>query len=149
MLRLSVVEKAVIAERSAAGVSSRQIARDLHRPARSICEHVERLRRCPPWVRQRAVRQLSLVEREEISRGLAKGRSVAAGLGRAPSTVCREVARNGGRRRYRAARAEDRAWVRGRRPKAAKLAVHAELRVVVQDRLVLRWSPQQIDRVAA
>jgi len=147
MLRLSVVEKAVIAERSAAGVSSRQIARDLHRPARTISEQVERLRRRPPRVRQRAVRHLSVLEREEISRGLAQGRSlrsVAAGLGRPPSTVCREVARNGGRRRYRASRAEDRAWVRGRRPKAAKLALHAELRAAVQDRLVLRWSPQQI-----
>ena len=147
MLRLSVGEKAVIAERSAAGVSSRQIARDLHRPARTISEHVERLRRRPPRVRCRAARQLSLVEREEISRGLAQGRSlrsIAAGLGRSPSTVCREVNRNGGRRRYRALRAEDRAWVRGRRPKTAKLAGNVELRTAVQDKLSLRWSPEQI-----
>ena len=69
---------------------------------------------------------LSLVEREEISRGLAEGcslRSIARRLGRAPSTVCQEVARNGGRRRYRATRAEDRAWAGGRRPKTAQLAV--------------------------
>ena len=91
---------------------------------------------------------MSLVEREEISRGLAGGcslRSIAAGLGRCPSTVGREVARNGGARRYRATRAEDRAWTAGRRPKAAKLAVHGDLRAAVQDRLALRWSPQQID----
>jgi IS30 family transposase len=90
---------------------------------------------------------LSLAEREEISRGLAEGaslRSIARGLGRSPSTVCHEVARNGGRRRYRAIRAEDRAWRVGRRPKAAKLATNTELRAVVQDRLQMRWSPQQI-----
>jgi len=145
--RLSEVEKVVIAQRSAAGVSSRQIARDLGRPARTISEHVERLRRRPPRVRQRSLRQLSLVEREEISRGLAEGRSlreIAEVLGRSASTVCREVARNGGRRRYRATRAEGRAWSLGCRPKVAKLAVHGQLRAAVEESLRLRWSPQQI-----
>jgi IS30 family transposase len=71
-------------------------------------------------------------------------RVIAAGIGRAPSTVCREVARNGGRRRYRAARAETRAEAEGHRPRVAKLAVAGPLRVVVEDRLGLRWSPQQI-----
>jgi IS30 family transposase len=147
MRRLSAVEKAVILERSRAGVSSRQIARDLGRPVRTVQEHVERLRRRPPAVRHRSVRQLSVAEREEISRGLAQRRSIrsiAVGLGRSPSTVCREVARNGGRRRYRAARAEDRAWVHGRRPKPSKLGVQAELRALVSVKLELRWSPQQI-----
>ena len=147
MRRLSTAEKAVILERSRAGVSSRQIARDLDRPVRTVQEHVERLRRRPPAVRRRALRQLSVAEREEISRGLAQRRSfrsIAAGLGRSPSTVCREVARNGGRRRYRAARAEDRAWAHGRRPKLAKLAVQDELRGLVSDKLEQRWSPQQI-----
>jgi IS30 family transposase len=146
-LRLSDAEKAVIAQRSAAGVPSRRIAREMGRPHRTVHGYVERLRRRPPRVRHRSGRQLSLAEREEISRGLAGGRScraIAAGLGRAPSTVCREVARNGGGRRYRAARAEDRAWARGRRPKTAKLASHVELRAVVADRLALRWSPEQI-----
>jgi IS30 family transposase len=145
--RLSDEEKAVIAQRSAAGVPARRIARELGRPHRTVHGYVERLRRRPPRVRCRSGRQLSLAEREEISRGLAGGaslRSIAAGLGRASSTVCREVARNGGRRRYRAAVAEDRAWVRGRRPKQARLAVNAELRAAVQDRLALRWSPEQI-----
>ena len=147
MRRLSTAEKAVILERSRAGVSSRQIARDLDRPVRTVQERVERLRRRPPAVRRRALRQLSVAEREEISRGLAQRRSfrsIAAGLGRSPSTVCREVARNGGRRRYRAARAEDRAWAHGRRPKLAKLAVQDELRGLVSDKLEQRWSPQQI-----
>jgi IS30 family transposase len=147
MQRLSDVEKAVIAERAAAGVPSRRIAREMGRPHRTVHGYVERLRKRPPRVRQRSGRQLSLVEREEISRGLAGGaslRSIAAGLGRCPSTVCREVARNGGLRRYRATRAEDRAWKAGRRPKTAKLAFHPELRATVQERLELRWSPQQI-----
>ena len=90
---------------------------------------------------------MSLVEREEISRGLAVGlslRGIAAGVGRAPSTVCREVARNGGAGGYRAARAEDRAWARGRRPKPAKLAVQGQLRAAVEAGLLQCWSPQQI-----
>ncbi|HEY5249517.1 MAG TPA: IS30 family transposase [Dermatophilaceae bacterium] len=88
-----------------------------------------------------------MAEREEISRGLAEGRSlrvIAAGIGRPASTVCREVARNGGRGRYRAARAETRALSKGRRPRVAKLAVAGPLRRVVEDRLGVRWSPQQI-----
>jgi IS30 family transposase len=147
MQRLSDVEKAVIAERAAEGVPSRRIAREMGRAHRTVHGYVERLRKRPPRVRARSCRQLSLVEREEISRGLAEGvslRSIARGLGRPPSTVCREVGRNGGARRYRATRAEDRAWKTGRRPKTAKLAVNAELRAAVQDRLEMRWSPQQI-----
>ena len=98
-------------------------------------------------MRERSARQLCLAEREEISRGLAEGRSVrviAARIGRSPSTVCREVVRNGGRRRYRAAAAEDRAWVQGCRPKVAKLAGDPVLRAVVEEKLGLQWSPQQI-----
>ena len=147
MLRLTPEQKLVIAERSAAGVPSRTIARDLGRAHRTVHDYVVALRRKPPRVRARSGRQLSLAEREEISRGLASGlslRSIAAGLGRSPSTMCREVTRNGGRRRYRAARAEDRAWVRGRRPKQAKLATCGELRIVVDARLRMQWSPQQI-----
>jgi IS30 family transposase len=147
MQRLSDAEKSVIAQRSAAGVPSRRIAREMGRPHRTVHGYVERLRRRPLRVRHRSGRQLSLAEREEISRGLAGGaslRSIAAGLGRSASTVCREVARNGGVRRYRATKAEDRAWGCGRRPKVAKLASHAELRAAVEGRLTLRWSPQQI-----
>jgi len=142
-------QKRVIAERAAAGVPSRQIAREIGRAHRTVHDYVDALRRRPPEPRCRSGRHLSLGEREEISRGLVAGqslRSIAAGLGRDPSTVCREVTRNGGRRRYRATRAEDRAWGCGRRPKQAKLAACAELRGVVEDRLCLQWSPQQISR---
>ena len=149
MHRLTPDQKRVIAERAAAGVPSRQIAREIGRAHRTVHDYVEALRRRPPKPRCRSGRQLSMAEREEISRGLVAGqslRSIAAGLGRSVSTVCREVARNSGRRGYRATRAEDRAWVCGRRPKQAKLAARDELRGLVEDRLGLQWSPQQISR---
>jgi transposase, IS30 family len=90
---------------------------------------------------------LSLVEREEISRGLASGeslRTIAALLGRAPSTISREVTANGGRRGYRALPADRRAVRHMRRPKPAKLATCGRLRRIVESKLELRWSPQQI-----
>jgi IS30 family transposase len=149
MHRLSVSEKEFIAGQARAGLPSRQIARSMGRPHRTVHDYVERLRRRPPRVRARSMWQLSLGEREEISRGLAEHvsiRCIANRLGRSPSTVCREVARNGGRRRYRATAAEQRAWTQGRRPKPATLAVSAELAAVVEDRLRQRWSPQQIAR---
>jgi IS30 family transposase len=91
---------------------------------------------------------LSLAEREEISRGLAAEasfRAIAAGLGRSPSTISREVNANGGRRRYRAARADRAAWSRAARPKACKLAGNPRLRAIVEEKLARRWSPEQID----
>lgn len=97
--------------------------------------------------RSRAVRCLSLEEREEISRGLSAGlsvRRIARRLGRSASTISREVAANGGRAGYRACRADRQAWVRARRPKAAKLATDARLRAFVEAGLERRWSPQQI-----
>jgi IS30 family transposase len=71
-------------------------------------------------------------------------RSIAASLGRPPSTVSREIARNGGRRRYRAADAEAQAWRTARRPKQCKLARHPRLRHLVATKLRLDWSPEQI-----
>jgi IS30 family transposase len=96
---------------------------------------------------RRAQRSLSMAEREEISRGVAAGepcRQIAARLGRASSTVSRELARNGGRARYRAQAADGAAFRRAQRPKPAKLAVQPRLRAVVEAKLALRWSPQQI-----
>ena len=78
-----------------------------------------------PPRRSRSRLSLTLSEREEISRGVMAGhsiRSIAESLGRAPSTVSREVTRNGGQRRYRASKAEQGAWERARRPKPCKLA---------------------------
>ena len=95
----------------------------------------------------RAVLRLSLAEREEISRGLQAGASchaIAAQLDRAPSTVSREVTAGGGRARYRAWWADERAYRQTRRPKAAKLRTRGTLRREVERRLTMRWSPQQI-----
>jgi len=102
-----------------------------------------------PRERTRAKRSLSLEEREEISRGLAQResmRSIAARLGRAPSTVCREVGHNGGPSRYRALAADRRAWALAERPKPAKLATCPKLRHIVERKLERHWSPRQISR---
>jgi DNA-binding CsgD family transcriptional regulator len=147
MLRLSPEEKAEIRRLAASGMPSRQIGRVIGRADRTVGDYIDRMKQRPPRVRTRASVQLTLAEREEISRGLAEGhsiRSIASGMSRSPSMVCREVARNGGRRRYRAVRAEDRAWVSGRRPKVSTLAGDPVLRAVVEEKLGLQWSPQQI-----
>jgi len=92
-------------------------------------------------------RYLSVAEREEIAVGVAAGqpvRAIAARLGRDPSTVSREIRRNGCRGRYRALAAQAQAEFRARRPKTAKLAGNARLRGWVQERLEERWSPEQI-----
>jgi IS30 family transposase len=90
---------------------------------------------------------LSLAEREEISRGLASGdsmRAIATRLGRATSTVSREVNRNGGRKDYRATVAEERAWHGARRPKRCLLAMNDLLRDVLANKLKEDCSPEQI-----
>ena len=101
----------------------------------------------PPRSRRRSRLALTLPEREEVSRGLANGctfRQIGFRLGRAPSTVSREVRRHGGRVRYRASVADARAWDRARRPKRCRLATSAALRTLVAEKLAANWSPQQI-----
>jgi transposase, IS30 family len=101
--------------------------------------------RPPP--RSRSRRALSLAEREEISRGVAAGQSlrwIAASLGRAPSTISREIRRNGGRREYRANKADQAAWDRAHRAKTCKLARNPALALIVAEKLQLEWSPDQI-----
>jgi IS30 family transposase len=100
-----------------------------------------------PKARTRAPRQLDAFEREEISRGLVAGesvRSLARQLGRAASTISREIARNGGSDSYRAGPAEHRAWQSARRPKPCRLATNERLRSAVASKLQQDWSPQQI-----
>jgi IS30 family transposase len=90
---------------------------------------------------------LTLAEREEISRALVTGesiRSIAAQLGRAPSTISREIERNGGVADYRANRADEAAWDRARRPKRCKLLENRALARIVADKLRMLWSPEQI-----
>ncbi|MEL7491986.1 MAG: IS30 family transposase [Pseudomonadota bacterium] len=100
-----------------------------------------------PATRKRSRLALTLGEREEISRGLVAGqsiRSIAKTLRRSASTISREISRNGGRRRYRAAKADKRAWDQALRPKLCKLASHGRLRQSVIVKLKRYWSPQQI-----
>ena len=90
---------------------------------------------------------MSLSEREEISRGLSTKQSlrvIARQLGRAPSTISREVRRNGGRARYRATASDQAAWERAWRPKMCKLACHPRLACAVSAKLRRKWSPEQV-----
>ena len=100
-----------------------------------------------PSARRRAAWTLELGEREEISRGIAAGlaiRAIARCLGRSPSTISREIARNGGKQAYRATRADKKAWERALRPKRCRLACSEQLRWLVTQKLAMQWSPQQI-----
>ena len=145
--RFTEAEAWEVWERRQSGESLRSIGRRLGRSAGSVRSFVESSGGVRPRVRHRSSGHLSLTEREEISRGLAAGESlrcIAGRLGRAPSTISRELARNGGRRAYRAHRADREAWQRARRPQASKLAVNLRLRAEVEDKLGIRWSPQQI-----
>ncbi len=130
-----------------AGMAAKPAARELGMSPSTVRTYLIRCGGVRPAPRRRAPGRLTLTEREEISRGLAAGASVrviAAGLGRSASTVCREVARNGGRGRYRAVVADRAAWSRASRPKACKLATDLVLRDIVEAKLRLRWSPEQI-----
>jgi IS30 family transposase len=100
-----------------------------------------------PRERRRSRSALTLSEREEISRGVVEGRSIrsmAASLGRAPSTISREIRRNGGPGGYRASRSDQAAWDRARRPKVCKLVRNLALAHLVASKLSLEWSPEQI-----
>jgi IS30 family transposase len=144
---VSAAESADIWDRWQRGEGLKLIGRVFGKNSSSIFAHLRPHGGIRPVPRRRASRALSLSEREEISRGAAVGaslRSIAAKLGRAASTVSRELRRNGGHRRYRAAAADKRAWDRALRPKACKLATHGKLRRIVARRLEQNWSPQQI-----
>ena len=144
---LSREKKAELWERWKSGQCASDIARALERTKGAIHHVLAFNGGIAPVARRRCPAALMLDEREEISRGMAAGRSIrgiAAGLGRSPSTVSREVARHGGRGAYRATEADTRAWERALRPKPCRLASHRELRWRVAEKLALDWSPEQI-----
>jgi IS30 family transposase len=143
----SASQRALIWERWRKGETLHQIARFFDRYHSSIQRIVAESGGIRPAERHRSQRALSLTEREEISRGLVTGKSIraiASTLGRAPSTISREIRRNDGRRGYRASRADQAAWARGCRPKVCKLAQNRALTHLVSDKLRLEWSPEQI-----
>ena len=143
----STEAQSFIWDRYQAGEAVRAIGRHFDRPSSSIHKILARTGGIRPPVKSRAARHLSLAEREEISRGIVAGlslREIAASLGRAPSTISREIGRNGGLDKYRATVADKRAWSRAARPKACKLADKPELCQIIDVKLKRKWSPQQI-----
>jgi len=145
--KLSEQQEAELWRRYRSGESCAEISRALGKAPGMIRGVLARHGGFSPRPRRRHIRALSLHEREEISHGVSAGQSlrqIATRLGRAPSTISREVRRHGGRSGYRASRADRRAWHRARRPKCGKLAQHRRLREAVIDGLKQNWSPKQI-----
>ena len=143
----SAGERRELWERWKRGESVSEIGRALERPQSTIQQTIGRQGGVAPAERRRSRLALTLHEREEISRGVAAGESarrIAVRLGRAPSTVTRELKRHRGRRRYRAAAADRQAWERARRPQPCKLARNPALAAVVAAKLEADWSPEQI-----
>jgi IS30 family transposase len=145
--RMSWSEKNELWGRWRRGESLRDIAHALRRAPSVVHTAVETGGGIAPRPRRRSRLALTPAEREEVSRQLALGQSfrgISQLLHRAPSTVSREVARNGGRDVYRAALADARAWQRGRRPQPCRLSTRPTLRRTVAHQLAQQWSPQQI-----
>ena len=140
-------QKIVMWERWQKGDSLHSIAKLFDRGHGSIAGILSKTGGIRPPKRLRSRIALTLSEREEISRGLATSqsmRAIAIRLSRSPSTVCREINRNGGYYHYRATDAEQAAWNRARRPKLCKLICNKPLSRMVAKKLRLQWSPQQI-----
>jgi len=145
--RLTEADRFEIQRRVSAGESFTAAAQAVGCSKKSIQRFLARTGGVAPKAWHRSTRQLSLAEREEILRGVLAGlslREIAARLGRAPSTISREVRRNGRRGDYQLAWGESAAARRARRPKPSKLVVNGRLRAEVEKKLSLRWSPQQI-----
>ena len=139
--------KSYIWDRYQQGDSVWSIARSFDRSSSSIHGQLARTGGIRPPERTRSLKSLSLVEREEISRGLVAGlsiRTIATQLNRAPSTVSREVSRNGGCSDYRAIQADQNALDKALRPKVCKLVVNRPLCRRVELKLRRKWSPEQI-----
>jgi len=146
-IRYTDSQKAVMWERWQKGESMHDIARLFDRSHSSIQRILTENGGIRPRQRKRSSLALTLTEREVISRGLAiqlSMRAIASQLGRSPSTVSREVLRNGGYASYRASVAEDAAWQRALRPKVCKLADRPVVIKVIGDKLQEQWSPDQI-----
>lgn len=140
-------QKALMWERWHKGESLQQIAQLFDRNHSSIERILAETGGMRPAQRCRSRLALTLAEREEISRSVAAGqsiRSIATSLGRAPSTVSRELKRNGGQECYRASRADQAAWDRANRPKICKLVENRTLAHIVASKLQGQWSPEQI-----
>jgi len=137
-------QKADIWDRWERGESMSSIGRVFERESSSIYPLLSRTGGIRPLERKRSRFTLTLSDREEISRGLSIGnslRSIACRLRRAPSTISREISRNGGVDKCRAAVSDKAAWVRACRPKLCKLSCNKTLRDAVSHKLQKKWSP--------
>ena len=146
-IQYTETDKALMWDRWRQGESLHAIARLFDRYHSVVGGILSRTGGIRPPQRRRSSLVLALAEREEISRGVMASlsvRTIAGSLGRAPSTVSREIGRNGGRRAYRASAADQAAWHRATRPKRCKLAQNPALARVVADKLQLEWSPRQV-----
>jgi IS30 family transposase len=144
---LSIAELNTVWREWRAGATGLEIGRALEASAGTVRLVIVRRGGVAPEARRRAKHTLTLAEREEISRGIARDegvRELARRLSRLPSTISREIARHGGRTQYRARTADARAWDRARRPKRCRLAQSARLRAVVTAKLRQQWAPEQI-----
>ena len=140
-------QKALMWDRWQKGESLNAIARLFGRHHPSIRGVLAQSGGIRPAPRRRFRLALTLAEREDISRSVVAGhtiRSMAVSLGRAPSTISREIGRNGGRQGYRASEADQAAWDRARRPKSCRLVENRALARIVAEKLQLEWSPEQI-----
>ena len=140
-------QKALMWERWQKGESLQQIAQLFDRNHSSIQRILAETGGIRPTQRCRSRLALSLAEREEISRAVVEDqsiRSIATSLGRAPSTISREIKRNGGQECYRASQADQAAWDRAHRPKTCKLVQNRALAHIVAAKLRWQWSPEQI-----
>lgn len=141
------VEKSEMWDRWQRGESLNAIARAFETSHSAITKNFARYGGFRPPDRQRSKLALTLSEREEISRGIVGGlslRTIARQLGRAPSTISREINRNDGLKRYRANQAEKAAWDRAHRPKPCKLTGNLQLQRIIARKLQCHWSPDQI-----
>lgn len=144
---LSTEQRAELWQRWKDGHSLSDIGRALGKPPGSVHCYLATSGGIAPAGRRRSVQALTGREREEISRQLCAGSSlrlIARLLKRAPSTISREIDRNGGRRAYRAGPADSHAWAQAKRPKRCKLSQHQPLQRAVAQKLKLNWSPEQI-----
>jgi len=146
-IKYTAEQKAEMWDRWQRGESLNAIGRVFDRPSSSIFNQFAPSGGIRPPNRQRSRLALTLCEREEISRGVASHlslRSIATQLARSPSTISREISRNGGLKGYRASQADQAAWDRAHRPKPCKLASNPVLRQIVARKLRCNWSPEQI-----
>ena len=146
-IKYNAEQKAAIWDKYKQGESLWSIARTFDRSSSCIYGLLSPTGGIRPSERKRSRLALSLAEREEISRGIVANhsiRAIAAQLARSPSTISREISRNGGYAQYRATQADQNAWDNARRPKRCKLAMNPRLSRIIGQKLKRKWSPEQI-----